>query len=236
MDAGIDTFLYTISVWTLPILLAVTLHEAAHGWAAMRLGDPTALDQGRVTFNPLKHIDPVGTVMLPAMMLLASGGKMMFGFAKPVPVDFRRLNRPRRDMVLVAAAGPGINLAMAFIAAAAFHAALFLSGEVQEWVMQNLGNALWINLLLAIFNMIPIPPLDGGRVAVGLLPWPLASRLARLEKFGIFIVLGAIFLLPWIGGMIGLELNVFWWLVITPALHLQDLILTLVGLNFGGTP
>lgn len=231
MDGGLDAIMFTVSVWALPVLLAVTLHEAAHGWVAMKLGDPTAAMLGRVSFNPLRHIHPVGTVILPALMLLASGGKMMFGFAKPVPVDFRRLHRPRRDMVLVAAAGPGINLAIAVVAAASVHAALFLEGDFREWVLLNLGNALWINLLLAVFNMIPIPPLDGGRVAVGLLPIPMARRLARLERVGIFIVLGAIFLLPWIGGMIGVDLNVFWWLVITPASHLQDLILTLVGLS-----
>jgi len=155
----------------------------------------------------------------------------MFGFAKPVPVDFRRLNNPRRDMVLVAAAGPGINLALAVIAALSFYLLQYLQGAFQQWVALNLQNFMFINLLLAVFNMIPIPPLDGGRVAVGLLPWPLAMRLARLERVGIFIVLGAIFLLPWIGGMIGVDLDLFRWLVITPTVHLMDLILTLVGLN-----
>lgn len=231
MDAGLDNILFTVSIWALPVLLAVTLHEAAHGWVAMKLGDPTASLLGRVTFNPLRHIDPMGTIIIPALLLLASGGKFMFGFAKPVPVDFRRLNNPRRDMVLVAAAGPGINLALAVIATASLHLLDILHGDVQEWVFLNLRNAIWINLLLAVFNMLPIPPLDGGRVAVGLLPLPLAQRLARLERAGIFIVLGAIFLLPWIGGMIGLDLDLFRWLVITPASYLQDLIISLVGLR-----
>ena len=227
----LDVIAYTISIWAIPVVLAVTLHEAAHGWVAMKLGDPTAKLLGRVTFNPFKHIDPMGTVIVPALMLLVSHGQMMFGFAKPVPVDFRRLNRPRRDMVLVAAAGPGMNLALALVAAAALHSLVFLSGDVQEWVGLNLGNTIFINLLLAVFNMLPIPPLDGGRVAVGLLPMPMARQLARLERVGIFIVLGVVFLLPWIGGKIGLDLNVFWWLVIEPAQYLQGIILMLVGLN-----
>ncbi|MGJ3259035.1 MAG: site-2 protease family protein [Rhodospirillales bacterium] len=231
MDFDLDTIAYTVSVWTIPILLAVTLHEAAHGWVAMKLGDPTAKVLGRVTFNPFKHIDPVGTVILPALLLLASGGRMMFGFAKPVPVDFRRLKNPRRDMILVAAAGPGMNIAIALLCAAAFHLAVYLDGDSRDWVAHNLGNAIWINILLAVFNMLPIPPLDGGRVAVGMLPWPLARRLARLERAGIFIVLGAIFLLPWIGGKMGLDLNVFRWLVIAPSVHIQEWILTLVGLG-----
>lgn len=231
MGFDLDTIAYTVSVWTIPILLAVTLHEAAHGWVAMKLGDPTAKVLGRVTFNPFKHIDPMGTVIIPALLLLASGGRMMFGFAKPVPVDFGRLKNPRRDMILVAAAGPGMNLALAVVCAASFHLAVMLDGDARDWVAHNLGNALWINLLLAVFNMIPLPPLDGGRVAVGLLPWSMARHLVKLEKAGIFIVLGAIFLLPWIGGKMGLDLNVFRWLVVTPTAHLQELILTLVGLR-----
>lgn len=231
MDMPLDAIAYTISVWALPILLAVTLHEAAHGWVAMKLGDPTAKELGRVTFNPLSHIDLKGTILIPALLLLVSGGKMMFGFAKPVPVDFRRLKMPRRDMILVAAAGPGMNLLLALLAALSFHLAFMLDGDLQEWVMRNLGNALWINVLLAVFNMLPIPPLDGGRVATGILPWSLARYLVRLERVGIFIVLGAIFLLPWIGGKMGLDLDLFRWLVIIPASHLQDLIVMVAGIG-----
>ena len=231
MDMPLDAIAYTISVWALPILLAVTLHEAAHGWVAMKLGDPTAKELGRVTFNPLSHIDLKGTILIPALLLLVSGGKMMFGFAKPVPVDFRRLKKPRRDMILVAAAGPGMNLLLALLAALSFHLAFMLDGDLQEWVMRNLGNALWINVLLAVFNMLPIPPLDGGRVATGILPWSLNRYLVRLERVGIFIVLGAIFLLPWIGGKMGLDLDLFRWLVIIPASHLQDLIVMVAGIG-----
>lgn len=230
MDSfAIDALMYTISIWALPVLLAVTLHEAAHGWVAMKLGDPTAQMLGRVTFNPLKHIDKWGTIVIPAGMLILSGGQMLFGFAKPVPVNFSRLRNPKRDMVLVALAGPGINLAMAVVAAAALHVLPLLDGDVQAWVGYNLGNALFINVLLAIFNMLPLPPLDGGRVAVGLLPWSIGQYLARLERVGIFIVLFAIFLLPYIGGKIGVELNVFGWLILAPANALQDVILSLVG-------
>ncbi len=155
---------------------------------------------------------------------------MMFGFAKPVPVNFARLNHPRRDMVLVAAAGPATNLALAVVSAALFHVVPFLSGDVARWVAENLSNSVWINLLLCVLNLLPIPPLDGGRIAVGLLPPPLAMRLARLERLGIIIILGAVFILPWIGSALGVDLNVFWWLVGAPAVYLSNLIVTLVGL------
>ena len=226
---NIENILFQVSIWTLPVLFAVTLHEAAHGWVAWKLGDDTAYRLGRVTFNPLRHIDPFGTIMLPAMLLLASGGSVMFGAAKPVPVNFRGLRRPRRDMVLVAAAGPAANLVIAVIAAALFHALPILSPDFGQWVGYNLQNAIWINVLLCVFNMIPIPPLDGGRVAVGLLPAPLSRALAGLERKGIFIVLGLVFVVPWIGGKLGLDLNLFWWLVGEPAAYLMRLILSITG-------
>lgn len=227
----ISTIAYTVSVWAIPVLLAVTLHEAAHGWAAWRLGDDTAYRLGRVTFNPFRHIDPFGTILLPIMLLLASGGRMMFGFAKPVPVNFRGLTRPRRDMVLVAIAGPGINLALAIVAAALFHTVPLTSGALREWYGLNLQAAVWINLLLAVFNMLPLPPLDGGRVAVGLLPWRLAVRLARLERAGIPIILAVVFVVPWVGDAVGMDLNVFWWLVGMPTSFLEAAIFRLVGLQ-----
>ncbi|MDP6574213.1 MAG: site-2 protease family protein [Rhodospirillales bacterium] len=224
-----DDILSFVSVWAIPLLLAVTLHEAAHGWVAWRLGDDTAYRMGRVTFNPFRHIDLFGTILLPGILLFISGGRMAFGFAKPVPVIFSRLGSPRRDMVLVAAAGPGTNLALAVASAVLLHAAPLLDGEAREWVTHNLFNSVWINLLLCVFNMLPLPPLDGGRVAVGLLPRYLAEPLARLERAGIFIILGILFILPWIGGRLGLDLHVFSWLVGVPARFLLQVIFAAVG-------
>lgn len=197
MDVG--AYLYGVSVWALPVLFAVTLHEAAHGYVALRFGDDTALRAGRISLNPLRHVDPFGTVLLPLLLLVVSGGRFLFGFAKPVPVDFARLGNPRRDMVLVAAAGPAANLGMALAAGALLHATVLFPPSAAEWLIQNLNNAIFINLLLAVFNMLPVPPLDGGRVAVGLLPDLAARPLARLEPVGIFVVLGGIFLLPYAG-------------------------------------
>lgn len=223
-----DTILATLSVWALPVLLAITLHEAAHGYAALRLGDDTALRAGRISLNPLRHVDPIGTVLIPALLLFAKS-PFLFGYAKPVPVNFSRLRSPRRDMVWVAAAGPGMNLALAVLAALLLHAAPLLPEWAGPWLAQNLVNFVTINVLLAVFNLLPLPPLDGGRIAVGLLPDSLARPLSAIEPFGLMILIGALFLLPYAGAQIGIDLNIFSWLIGEPSRALIELIASLTG-------
>jgi Zn-dependent protease len=208
MDQNAHTALYTASTWIVPILLAITLHEAAHGYAARRFGDNTAWALGRVTLNPLKHIDPFGTVILPAILLLARS-PFLFGYAKPVPVNFGALRNPKRDMVWVALAGPATNIALAIVSALLFRAALLAPQPASEWLGQNMINSLVINAVLAVFNMLPLPPLDGGRVLTGLLPLPLAWRFAKIERFGLLILLGFVFILPMAGESLGVDLNYF---------------------------
>ena len=222
--------LYTLSIWALPILLAVTFHEASHGFVAWRLGDFTAYQLGRVTFNPIKHIDLFGTIILPLLLFL-SPLPFVLGYAKPVPVNFRKLRRPRRDMMLVAFAGPGANLVLAIASALLIHIALRVPGETGSWLVANLANSLLINVVLAVFNMLPIPPLDGGRIAVGLLPRPLAWRLARLERFGLFIVIALLFLVPWIARKLGLDFNIVATVIGKPVMIIIDLVATLTGLG-----
>jgi Zn-dependent protease len=226
MQFSLTATLYLASTWVLPLIIAITFHEASHGFVAHRLGDDTAWRLGRVTFNPLKHIDLYGTILLPALLLLVRS-PFLFGYAKPVPVNFGALRNPRRDMVWVAAAGPGMNLALAIVAGLVHHF-LFPVGR-HNWVALNLENAIFINVLLAVFNMIPLPPLDGGRVAVGLLPNVLARPLARLERYGILILILLIFVLPYIGQNMSVNLDVMSWLLARPVEYLLHLIGVITG-------
>jgi len=207
----VEDWILKITAVAIPAILAITLHEAAHGWMAQKLGDDTAARLGRVTFNPLRHIDPFGTVILPAVMYFTTG--FVFGWAKPVPVDFTRLHHPRRDMVWVALAGPGTNFLLAL--ASAWGLARFgdAQGMFGAWLAATLTVSVLANVILMIFNMIPLPPLDGGRVAVGVLPDALAFPLARLERYGILILVFALFLLPFVGRELGVNLDLFSWIM-----------------------
>jgi Zn-dependent protease len=217
------------TTWVLPVIFAVTFHEAAHGFVARRFGDDTAWREGRVTFNPLKHIDPFGTVVLPALMFVMSSGGFLFGYAKPVPVNFARLNHPQRDTVFVALAGPATNVILAIIAALLLYTVgLVPTRSAAEWWLRNLENAVTINAVLCVFNMLPLPPLDGGRVAVGILPNFLARPLARLEPYGMLILM-LLFVLSFAAARGGYGINILGWLIGIPAEALINFVLTITG-------
>ena len=190
------------------------------------MGDDTAWREGRVSFNPLKHIDPFGTVVLPALLFVTSG--FLFGYAKPVPVNFARLNNPRRDFVFVALAGPGTNMLLAIASALLFYALAVTPSGITEWLARNLVNSLQINAVLCVFNMLPVPPLDGGRVAVGILPDFLARPLARLEPYGMLVVL-LLFVFSFAASRSGSGINILGWLIGVPAQALIGFVLTITG-------
>jgi Zn-dependent protease len=207
------------AIAALPLLFAITLHEVAHGWMARRLGDRTAEMLGRLSLNPIKHIDPVGTVLVPGILLFVGG--FIFGWAKPVPVDARNLHNPKRDMAVVAAAGPLANLGMALIWALIAKIGLMLAA-ISPWasvpliLMGKVG--IFLNLILMVLNLLPLPPLDGGRVLVGLLPDRLADRVARIEPYGLFVLVGLL-VTGYLGKIIG-----------PPILALERLLVALTGI------
>lgn len=225
--------LHAIAVWLFISVIAITFHEAAHGWMAFKRGDRTAYMLGRVSFNPARHIDTVGTILLPVMMQL-SGVPFLFGWAKPVPVNYRNLKNIRLDSLLVAAAGPAANLILAIIA-------IVLVRVVYEWANYNpdvaLGllsifiKAAYLNMNLAFFNMLPIPPLDGSKVLASILPPRYAIYLARLEQHGLVIVLGCLMVLPWLLSMLGIQVNPLGWLVGAPSQAVINGLMKLVGLS-----
>ena len=222
--------LYQLSTWIIPLLIAITFHEASHGFVARLFGDKTAWLAGRVTFNPLKHIDPFGTILLPALLMITHA-PFLFGYAKPVPVNFRALRRPKLDSAFVAAAGPGMNLALAILSAVLFYLLPLLPAQASDWIGENLRNALLINVLLAVFNLLPIPPLDGGRILVGLLPDGWSRSLAAIEPYGMLILIAALLILPILGAETGLDLNFLWRFVARLTNEIVTTILRLTGVG-----
>ena len=181
----------TVALYAIPVLLAITLHEAAHGYAARHYGDNTAYMMGRVTLNPLPHIDPVGTILMPLMLYFAISGAFLFGYAKPVPVRFGNLRNPKRDMIWVALAGPGANFFQALVWAALLY--VFRGADVNEpFLVEMAQGGVLVNVVMAVFNLFPLPPLDGGRILVGLLPYRQAMLVSRVEPYGFFIVLALV--------------------------------------------
>jgi Zn-dependent protease len=212
------SLLQKISIWVVPVLLAITVHEVMHGYVALRFGDRTALMLGRLTLNPLKHVDPVGTILIPGLLLLLQSG-FIFGYAKPVPVDWRNLHNPKRDMAIVAAAGPASNLCMGICWALLVRVGAQLGETGTALIYMGIAG-IFINTILMVLNLLPLPPLDGGRVLTGLLPGPLAYKFSRIEPYGFFILIALL-----VTGILGLILWPLMGLVLS-------LLLPVAGLQF----
>ena len=209
-----QNIVYQIATWLVPLVIAIVFHEVAHGRVARRLGDPTAQERGRLSFNPIKHVDPFGTVILPLILAISHAGAI-FGWAKPVPVNYARLRNPRRDMVLVALAGPGMNLLLALFGAAVLAATVYLAPDPNSptatFIAKNAGNFILINVFLAVFNLLPVPPFDGGHVVEGLLPPALAQQFRKIGRFSLLVMVVLLLVLPAIG--INVVGNTVWPLV-----------------------
>ncbi len=186
-----SNLIQTVLIYALPVLFAITVHEAAHGYAARYFGDSTAYALGRITLNPIKHIDPIGTIAMPLLLYFSTGGAFLFGYAKPVPVRFGNLRNPKRDMIWVALAGPGVNLIQALLWGVLFYLVLG-AGINERFFIEMCKAGMLVNIVMFVFNLFPLPPLDGGRILVGLLPYRQAELVSRVEPYGFFIVMGLV--------------------------------------------
>lgn len=214
--------LLRIVIYAIPVVIAITLHEAAHGFVARHFGDDTAARAGRVTLNPLKHVDLFGTIILPLFLLLSKAG-FLFGYAKPVPVNFGALRNPKRDMIWVAAAGPAMNILLAIVSVVLLGFVIHYAVGSSQWLSALLWSSVQINLILAVLNLWPIPPLDGSKIAVGLLPPTLALPLWRMSRYGMVFLLAIFLIAPLVG------LDVFGWTVGRPVAFLEHEILAVLG-------
>jgi len=219
--------LYEIVLLVIPVMIAITFHEAAHGYVALHFGDSTAKDEGRVTLNPLKHIDPFGTVILPALLYFFGG--FLFGYAKPVPVKFGQLRNPRWDMIWVAIAGPAMNILLALVSAVLLRIALTQGQTVDSMFVQVLMASIQLNAILAVFNMLPLPPLDGSKVLAPFLPLALARPYLAFERFGMVILVLLVFIAPMLAQRNGIDFDLLGPLVLDPAQAVVRTILSVVG-------
>jgi Zn-dependent protease len=218
-----------LALLAIPIIVAITFHEAAHGFVALHFGDDTARREGRVTLNPIRHIDLFGTIIMPVILYLFT--PFIFGYAKPVPVDESRLRNPRRDVIFVAAAGAAMNVLLALVSAVLLYVSMQVGAEDRPWLSNLLIRSIEINFLLAIFNMLPIPPLDGSKVVAPLLPEVIARPYVRLESIGIVLLLLMLVVLPVVGLQLGMDLNFFSWIVLEPTERATSAVLSWFGIG-----